>query len=560
MNKLARNTLALGTVTMIVTAGIQFSAQAAPTYKTYAESTFLSGSLDALANTGKAVADNNGTQAGVKQENATTLSVLDAITVPGLPALDLGTLLGAGSIQAGAVEQYATAFSAGNARGATGAVTDSGGVDVGSGAGGSPTAATVDLTKLLDGAIAADVLNGSLTVSAVTAVADQSTPTDANLAATCGDLSNPTQCRDYNIAGLDLDLNLPVLQTINTTALTPLVNSTLGDIDGLDLVNDVCTPLNLGALCATLGINLNVTTPAVNTVLGDLATLTGGGIDVNLNTGAIHVDVDEVLAGLDSDPLQINNIQPTVNGTEILNRVLAALPSAIGELISDAISGDGTTDNPGIVNRILDGSSISLTAAGATLLDLSAAQLQDVLEPALTTLTDDVLAPLLTNVGETLGDVTTALQGVAAIYVNRQFTEGDLLKQNAAQLRLLDTVNVNLATAAVRPATVVVPPTTPPPTTSTPTPTPTTTSPTPDSDGPSTDADSGSDGSTPVVDNGDDSDTVADADAQADADVTTTLPSTGAPNLLPFWLLGIALLLFGGAVLVNEKRRLNAQV
>ena len=70
-------------------------------------------------------------------------------------------------------------------------------------------------------------------------------------------------------------------------------------------------------------------------------------------------------------------------------------------------------------------------------------------------------------------------------------------------------------------------------------------------------SDSVSDGADANADNGDDSDTVADADAQADADVTTALPSTGAPNLLPFWLLGIALLLFGGAVLLNEKRRLN---
>ncbi|RYJ03271.1 MAG: LPXTG cell wall anchor domain-containing protein, partial [Actinomycetales bacterium] len=41
-----------------------------------------------------------------------------------------------------------------------------------------------------------------------------------------------------------------------------------------------------------------------------------------------------------------------------------------------------------------------------------------------------------------------------------------------------------------------------------------------------------------------------------DADVTTSLPNTGASaNLMPFWLLGLALVAFGGAVLVNERRR-----
>lgn len=51
-------------------------------------------------------------------------------------------------------------------------------------------------------------------------------------------------------------------------------------------------------------------------------------------------------------------------------------------------------------------------------------------------------------------------------------------------------------------------------------------------------------------------DAVADADAQSDADVTQALPAAGAPrNLLPFMFLGLALVLFGGAVLLNEKRR-----
>jgi hypothetical protein len=52
-----------------------------------------------------------------------------------------------------------------------------------------------------------------------------------------------------------------------------------------------------------------------------------------------------------------------------------------------------------------------------------------------------------------------------------------------------------------------------------------------------------------------DADAAADSDAQADADVTTTLPGTGAPNLTPFWMLGLGLLLFGTTVLINEKRR-----
>ena len=63
------------------------------------------------------------------------------------------------------------------------------------------------------------------------------------------------------------------------------------------------------------------------------------------------------------------------------------------------------------------------------------------------------------------------------------------------------------------------------------------------------DADEDADGSTTGA--------IADADSAADADASATLPDAGAPNLLPFFLLGLALLGFGLAVLLNERRRLG---
>ncbi len=77
---------------------------------------------------------------------------------------------------------------------------------------------------------------------------------------------------------------------------------------------------------------------------------------------------------------------------------------------------------------------------------------------------------------------------------------------------------------------------------------------TPSDDTPSDDTPSDD---TPSDDTPSDPDAAADADSQADADVTTTLPATGSPNLLPFWMLGLGLLLFGATVLLNEKRRLQ---
>ncbi len=66
---------------------------------------------------------------------------------------------------------------------------------------------------------------------------------------------------------------------------------------------------------------------------------------------------------------------------------------------------------------------------------------------------------------------------------------------------------------------------------------------------------------TPTIADGDDDGSttgaIADADSAADADASTTLPDAGAGNLLPFFLLGLALLAFGLGVLLNERRRLG---
>lgn len=47
-NKLAKNSIAVGLVTLIITAGLSFSAQAAPTYTSHAEAQFISAGDPAL--------------------------------------------------------------------------------------------------------------------------------------------------------------------------------------------------------------------------------------------------------------------------------------------------------------------------------------------------------------------------------------------------------------------------------------------------------------------------------------------------------------------------------
>lgn len=533
-NKLAKNSMAVGVATLIVTAGLSFSAQAAPLYETYAKATLLSGSLDALANTGTAVADNDGKTVQKKAENPATLTVLSAITIPALN-IDLGQILGAGSIQTGAIEQYAEANNNGKARAAAGAVSDSGGADLGAGAGGFPKSAVIDLSKLLGGAVT-DLANGTITIGAVTAVADQSTPTNKTLAGTCGDLANPVQCRDYNIGDVKLDVTSKVLGTISSQVIGGLLGTTLGNLDKVDI-----------------GV-AQIKLPTLADILKDLSNLSADGVTVNLDAGTISVDVDAVLKKYNNG-LGLNDIAPSEVGTNILTKVLPNIGPIVVSLVNEAIFGDPADQvaEPGLVTRILNDTKLIVLGTEVPLTDLVKGLLMPVLNLLTATLTDltDALVQPLT-------DLTNALDGIIALNVNRQYTDGDLLAENALQVKLLGNIDVNLATAAIRPASAVVvvddgnnnnvvddnadDPS--------------------DADTPSNDdnsdnaADSVSDNDSDADANAD-ADAVADADSQADADVTQTLPDTGAPNLLPFMLLGMGLILFGAAVLVNEKRRLG---
>ncbi|MCL3818212.1 choice-of-anchor G family protein [Aeromicrobium wangtongii] len=546
MKKLARNTLALGTATLIVTAGLSFSANGASvtTYSGRADAAFLSGSLNDLVKTTPVAQTTDGKAADqAPATDSSTLTALDAITVPGLN-LNLAQLLGAGAggLEAGAVKQYASATKDGVSRAASGAVTNTGGVNLGSGTG-FPAAAVIDLNKVVD--LSALVTQARLSIGAVSAVAAADAKASGDLAATCANLADPSQCRDYNIAGVTLDLQVKALGDLLNALLTPL-QTVVGGLPGLSV--------------GVPGV-VEITTPDLQKLLDDISTLTGRGVTVNLKDGSVKVDVDAVLKSLPAGALDLNNIPPSEKGTEILSRVIGALPSIITGLVDSAVYGDPAdqVNKPGLVTRLLDG--IDIKVGGASLaqpvLDTLVQPLVDTLTTTLRTVTGGLTTPL-TNLGSALGS------NVIALNINRQFTgdsgisaaaaSGTVYTQNALQVRLLNTIDVNLATASVGPSAPVV----------TQADDGQQAAAAGDADSPNSDNDSDSDGSdgsdADGAAAGDGSDSIADADAQADADVTTTLPSTGASNLLPFWLLGIALLLFGGAVLVNEKRRLSASI
>ncbi|MCW2839136.1 MAG: hypothetical protein JWR55_619 [Aeromicrobium sp.] len=605
MKKLARNTLALGTATLIVTAGLSFAATGADATASYSTGRFLTGSiggtnLDQLAQLRGVKAANPGNPGANK--NPLDLTVLSAlpVNVPGGLNLNLANFLSP-SGSAGAINQFASAASPNKAIGASGLVNDSGAVL----APNSATPPTNARVTLLDGPLAGATGNLADVDLLVGALSSSTTVTGG------------TPSRDYQIAGLRLELDVPVLGDLVediTTAGGPLAAANVDDITLspavlcsisstalnvpaatiLNLIPDPTARATIDALLNPVGlpaistVNLcDTSVPLVSTVLGALSSdavaglisvnvtgvgglldalkdASGDGIAVDLtgaDAGKVTIDLEKILAAAGAN---LNDLPPN---SDILAFVTNNL---VGGKISSLVR--SVTDN--LVTAVGDVDA-TVTVAG-TELPLTLDQLTDPVSTNLVTLLDglsDALDAVGTGMDPALNQLVPNLKQLVQLTGNNQSTStkptldtgtvnagsvvaaavGDYYRTSALKLNVLNSA-LNLDLAASEGAVVAVQDVDGPAADDDDSDTPTNND--SDNDGDSdaqSDADAGG-----AAAAGDDSDTVADADAQADADVTTTLPSTGAPNLLPFWLLGIALLLFGGAVLVNEKRRLSA--
>lgn len=442
MNKLARNTLALGTATLIVTAGLSFSANGADKVVAQAEAS-------AITATGVT---------GIIDSKVCTVTSTGPATPQGNGICGTGLSVSNGAV--GAIDQNAST----GLNGTNGTSTASSRV---------ASVSIPALTKL-------DVSGVQASLGAI----------------------NTGTILDDIVKGLDPVVTGPLFTTLLTPLLTAIQNAAIAPI--------------------TTALQAN--------------------LPVNVEIGAV------------SSKCELPSATPMTSSVAGIN-VRVTLPAPVGDIVVPVAL--NTTPNAALIGpaapqQLVDGVLDGLEASLNTSLNGVLGPLAAVVGTVQQQLVDAILAQLGPALLAPLGN---ALKPVLDGTVNKQVTNPDgSVEVTALDLKVLGTT----ATAAIArskcgPNSAVVV-TTPPPTKTTPTPTKST--PTKDSDDSDSQADSDADGTTPV-NNVDDSDTIADADAQADADVTTTLPSTGAPNLLPFWLLGIALLLFGGAVLLNEKRRLN---
>lgn len=197
-----------------------------------------------------------------------------------------------------------------------------------------------------------------------------------------------------------------------------------------------------------------------------------------------------------------------------------------------------------IVDDLLDGVEASLNASLDGLAAPLAAIVDTIQTQVVSTVLDAIGPALLEPVGDALGDA-----GILTATVNKQTPTPveDSVEVTALSLDVLDgTATLDLGRASCGPNGVVV------------------------VNNDDTNADNQADAVADADANADavaDADangtpappaaSIADADSAADADVAASLPNAGAPNLLPFFLLGIALLAFGLAVLLNERRRLG---
>jgi hypothetical protein len=551
-NKLAKNSLAVGVVTLIVTAGLSFSANGAATdrYVSHSEARFLAGTsgiaevTDAISRAVEGQSADVST-AQAKAGDRNDVQQQDDVAIP---------LGGLASISLGAVDNYASASSDGTALASSGVVGDNGLINT-----------DYDGPK---GSVTINLEDGSLTGPVADALAD--------VKATVGAVSAQAQAdkgavsRKYNIANASLDASLPALTTINTQLSDALggynLLSTLTGTNEITLSNLApLFPTALAPITDLIGtvadnlVDVDVTIPSVNSITSSLADYSEDGVDIDVSEGTVHVDLVDLLNSLPT-PLDINHLP---KNTDLLQYVLPAIASGLDEIVDNAIDT--------VVDNIIDSASVKVTLLSGLVpaITLDGSALDPLLAPVRTGL-DGLLDPIAANLSAGLATSLddNALGQILQLKVNNYDPdlygenlvtgdapaagEGPAASITALRVQLLggELADLRLGNAVVVPDDNVVQ--------------------ADDTDAVAaddTDADTDTDTDTNAAADADssdndaaadtDADAVADADAQADADVTTTLPSTGAPNLLPFWALGLALLMFGGAVLVNEKRRLG---
>ncbi|MDR7086532.1 hypothetical protein J2X11_001371 [Aeromicrobium panaciterrae] len=406
-----------------------------------------------------------------------------------------------------------------------------------------------DVAQSNSSAITATGLTGIINSDQCTAESADGTPTDGT--GTCGvglGASQPAVTSFDQTASTSLDGNKGVstadaevagtgIAALTTIDLSPVAE----DLEGID-TGTVLDPIvgNLGPLLDTaldlLGLSLDdLLTGIQDAVTGPLTTALQQAIPVTAQIGAVTSTCDATAGDGATGNATVSGIDITIvlpGDNDII------IPIALETDPNSALVGSVAPAQlvAGLVNGIEDTLTESLNGALGPLADLVDNVQTSIIDPILAQVGPAILDPL----GEAL---IPLIDGT----VNKQVSGdgGESIEVTAVDLNVIgETATLALARTSCGPNSLVA------------------------ADDEDTQADEDVDQDVDVdvdtdtdvdadVDVDADADAAADADSQADADVTTTLPATGSPNLLPFWMLGLGLLLFGATVLLNEKRRLQ---
>jgi hypothetical protein len=283
--------------------------------------------IDQIAKLAFARAQNPG---NVTDQNPLDVTLLNAINLPLTGALNLPQLLG---IDLGAANQVALAKSDGQARGAAGAVLNSGGVSVGGDGGASPANATINLTAsglagnspvpIPGGTGSADALGGVKAeigaVSSIARVPKYGPALASSWLATC----TQADATCYDIASLKLSLGSPLLGGLLSHVLGT-VSTTLGT-----LITQLTS--GIGGV-VPLPANCKLVSP---TAITQPISLDNGAVVLDPTNGSLTIDLQKLLQTLG---LNLNDLPAN---TDLLAKVLNYLtsPTGLAKGLEDVING-----------------------------------------------------------------------------------------------------------------------------------------------------------------------------------------------------------------------------
>ncbi|TFD46207.1 choice-of-anchor G family protein [Cryobacterium frigoriphilum] len=468
----ARLSLRLGAFTAITALFLgagAVAATAAPGDISNAEGQYLSGSLiDQDLALVAALAGETATSDGTADQtnaNNLDLTALGAVTItsPG------GVQIPLDLTSAGVISQYASALADASSVGASGTVSDAGliGTGITPAAGVAPGPLSLSLSGVVDSlglpaASLAELADLGLTLGAISGRASQAAP-----AAAVG---------SYEIADADISFTSPAL-----AALVGDVNTSVAALQATVNGLSVALDADLGTALGGLGVvttNLAVSTPDLAAAVaglttGPLADPAFPGVTIDLTTGAVNVDLDEITAlnGLPANteiltPAVINTITANILGlvTSLTDDVEAALLAAVNGM---TVVGDASVSVLGIDIPILtinttvgallagDTTGVTLLNAGLTLPGGAAALVATLAAPltlltdAVNGLSDVVLAPTVTTLLPALEPV---LSEVLTLTVNNQSTVAGVFTETALRVTVLpaaEALELNLGTGRV---------------------------------------------------------------------------------------------------------------